>query len=342
MPQFHNVCAKSHETTPHCDVAHLWPSHLNSSSLVIVHLAPSRKTRPNVFRSSNIPILSKIPLQHRQDWWTNGLRVKSQRTSGQAGAGNVSQSSRPHLSSNQSAAHTLTRLSALAANHISFPSTANGCGFRDKSRLTCDAKCHEILRESQGEFKRALFLLHFETFKWDPWPLVLLLQMGRNISLSKAAFGKRWRAAFPLIIYTYAFYLHIKMSFKLHTSTFKRQSFRMKTRILFCDNLCTTCKMLMAETSLKDENTCAATSELTCSFTQWIEVTAAPLWSSMTRVTEPSARLLTTTTPSLPADRITWPVTKEGQKTFWKTYGFRQNIERVNLAHHRQSSGWRW
>lgn len=49
-------------------------------------------------------------------------------------------------------------------------------------------------------------------------------------------------------------------------------------------------------------------SELTCSFTHWMVVICAPLWSLMTRIVAPFTGLLTATRPFFPAERITWPV----------------------------------
>jgi len=57
---------------------------------------------------------------------------------------------------------------------------------------------------------------------------------------------------------------------------------------------------------------CDPTRELTCEFTHWMEVTAAPLWSLMTRIVAPVTGLLTATRPLLPAERITWPAGPRG------------------------------
>lgn len=54
--------------------------------------------------------------------------------------------------------------------------------------------------------------------------------------------------------------------------------------------------------------TSATVSVLTCSFTHWIVVIIAPLWSFMTRIVAPFTGLLTVTRPFFPAERITWPV----------------------------------
>lgn len=55
-------------------------------------------------------------------------------------------------------------------------------------------------------------------------------------------------------------------------------------------------------------------SEPTCSFTHWMVVIAAPLWSLITLVVAPFTVLLTAKRPFFPAERITWPT---GQKRYW-------------------------